>query len=60
MKSRFKCQQHGIVEPKQVPEKVLEFKNSRMTIVRMECPLCGCRLIREDPKWQELRELMGK
>jgi len=40
--------------------KVIEFKNVRVTRVRMECPICGRVLIREDPQWKESRELMGK
>jgi hypothetical protein len=45
------------VEPRQVAEETREFKNCRMTIVRMECPMCGRVLSRDDPEWKELREL---
>lgn len=60
VKPEFRCEIHGVVEPKQVAEDVREFKNCTMTVVRMECPLCGQRVARDDPEWKELRELMGK
>lgn len=53
----FICDEHGIVEPRQVAEETREFKNCRMTIVRMECPMCGRVLSRDYPEWKELREL---
>jgi hypothetical protein len=45
------------VEPREVGEEIREFKNCRMTIVRMECPLCGRVVARDDPEWKELRQL---
>ena len=59
-KPEFRCEEHGVVEPKQVVEEVRQLKNCRITIVRMECPLCGRWLARDDPEWKELRHLMGK
>jgi len=53
----FRCPSHGTVEPKQTPEKVLQFKGCEMTVVRMECPFCGQRVAREEPEWKEMREL---
>ena len=56
----FICQEHGIVEPSEVPEEIREFKNCRMTIVRMERAVCGRMLARDDPEWKELRRLWAK
>jgi hypothetical protein len=60
VKPEFKCARHGVVEPRQIPEDVREFGNCTMTVVRMECPICGSMVARDDPQWKELRELMGK
>ncbi len=56
VKPEFRCPQHGVVEPTQVTEEVREFKNCTMTVVHMECPICGRRVSRDDPEWKELRE----
>ncbi len=60
MKSEFRCEVHGLVEPQQVPEKILEFKSCTLTVLRPVCPLCGRELVREDPQWKELKDLLGR
>jgi hypothetical protein len=57
-KPEFVCSNHGPVEPRQVVERVQEFSNCTMSVVRMECPVCGQAVSRIDPEWKELRELL--
>ena len=42
----FICEEQGIVQPRQVADEIREFKNCRMTVVRMECPTCGTKMFR--------------
>jgi len=58
MKAEFRCEIHGKVEPRQVPEKRLEFKSCTLTVLRPVCPICGRELVREDPQWKELKDLL--
>ena len=60
MKSEFRCEIHGKVEPQQVPERELKFKNCKLTVLRPVCPLCGRELVREDPQWKELKDLLRR
>lgn len=60
MKSEFRCEIHGLVEPQQVPEKTLHFKSCRLTVLRPVCPLCGRELVREDRQWKELKDLFRR
>ncbi|MFP3976167.1 MAG: hypothetical protein ACLFVK_08100 [Dehalococcoidia bacterium] len=58
--SRYRCHEHGIVEARQVAEEVRELGDCKVTILRMECPICGRRLIKDDPQSMELKKLVGK
>ena len=57
-KPEFVCSGHGPVGPRQIVERVQEFSNCTMSVVRMECPIHGQVVSKINPEWKELRELL--